>query len=138
MSTTPANTNASGSQGSDYQGSDPDVIEIQLDGLIRAQQDWIHGRAHRDLTKDEFITAMCHKYAFLNKASAKLFNKAVNGELATPQSRVQITQILAMLKQVAAGRLKQQEADVIFGKQQAAKYVDPLVEKLNKTSPNDK
>jgi hypothetical protein len=123
---------------SDYQGSDPDVIEIQLDGLIRSQQDWIHGRAYRDLTKDEFITAMGLKYSFLNKASAKLFNKAANGELATPQARTQINQILIMLKQVAAGRLKQQEADVIFGKQQAAKYVDPLVEKLNKTSPNDK
>ena len=123
---------------SDYQGSDPDVIEIQLDGLIRSQQDWIHGRAHRDLTKDEFITAMTLKYAFLNKASSKLFNKAVNGELATQQARTQINQILVMLKQVVAGRLKQKDADVIFGKQQAAKYVDPLVEKLNKTSPNDK
>ncbi len=123
---------------SDYQGADPDVIEIQLDGLIRNQQDWMHGRAHKDLTKDEFITAMTHKYAFLNKASARLFNKAVNGELATPQARANINQILGMLKQVAAGKISQKDADVIYGKQQAAKYVDPLVEKLNKTSQNDK
>ena len=123
---------------SDYQGADPDVIEIQLDGLIRNQQDWMHGRAHKDLTKDEFITAMAHKYAFLNKASSRLFNKAVNGELATPQARANINQILGMLKQVAAGKISQKDADVIYGKQQAAKYVDPLVEKLNKTSANDK
>ena len=123
---------------SDYQGADPDVIEIQLDGLIRNQQDWMHGLAHKDLSKDEFITAMTHKYAFLNKASSRLFNKAVNGELATPQARANINQILAMLKQVAAGKISQKDADVIYGKQQAAKYVDPLVEKLNKTSANDK
>lgn len=123
---------------SDYQGADPDVIEIQLDGLIRNQLDWMHGRAHKDLTKDEFITAMTHKYAFLNKASSRLFNKAVNGELATLQARANINQILAMLKQVSAGKISQKDADVIYGKQQAAKYVDPLVEKLNKTSTNDK
>jgi hypothetical protein len=122
----------------DYQGADPDVIEIQLDGLIRNQQDWMHGRAHKDLTKDEFITAMTHKYSLLNNASSRLFNKAVNGELATPQARANINQILGMLKQVAAGKLSQKDADVIYGKQQAAKYVDPLVEKLNKNSTNDK
>ena len=123
---------------SDYQGADPDVIEIQLDGLIRNQQDWLHGRAHKDLSKDEFITAMTHKYAILNNASSRLFNKAVNGELATPQARSNINQILGMLKQVAAGKLSQKDADVIYGKHQAAKYVDPLVEKLNKNSTNDK
>ena len=130
MSATPTN--------SDYQGADPDVIEIQLDGLIRNQQDWMHGRAHKDLTKDEFISAMTHKYGILNNASSRLFNKAVNGELATPQARANINQILGMLKQVAAGKLSQKDADVIYGKQQAAKYVDPLVEKLNKNSANDK
>ena len=126
------------SSGSDYQGADPDIIEIQLDGLIRNQQDWMHGRAYKDLSKDEFITAMTLKYAILNKASVRLFNKAVNGELATPQSRQQINQILAMLKQVAAGKLSQKDADIIYGKAQAAKYVDPLVAKLNKTAGNDK
>ena len=124
--------------GNDYQGADPDIIEIQLDGLIRNQQDWMHGRAHKDLTKDEFITAMTHKYSILNKASQRLFNKAVNGELATPQSRQQINQIIGMLKQVAAGKLSQKDADIIYGKQQAAKYVDPLVAKLNKNPANNK
>jgi hypothetical protein len=81
---------------------------------------------------------MTHKYTFLNKSSQRLFNKAVNGELSTPQARAQITQILFMLKQVAAGKLTQKDADVIYGKQQAAKYVDPLVAKLNKNSANDK
>ena len=122
----------------DYQGTDPDIIEIQLDGLISNQQDWMHGRAYKDLTKDEFITAMTHKYGILNKASARLFNKAVNGELATLQARQQINQILTMLKQVAAGKLSQKDADIIYGKRQAAKYVDPLIEKLNKNSGNDK
>jgi len=126
------------SQNGDYQGADPDVIEIQLDGLIRNQQDWMHGRAHKDLTKDEFITAMTYKYGILNKASQRLFNKAVNGELATPQARANINQIICMLKQVAAGKLSQKDADVIYGKHQAAKYVDPLIEKLNKNLPNDK
>jgi hypothetical protein len=125
-------------ESSAYQGADPDIIEIQLDALIRSQQDWMHGRAYKDLTKDEFITAMTHKYTFLNKSSQRLFNKAVNGELSTPQARAQITQILFMLKQVAAGKLTQKDADVIYGKQQAAKYVDPLVAKLNKNSANDK
>lgn len=125
----------SSSNNGNYEGSDPDIIEIQINALVKAQQDWLHGRDYKDLTKDGFIAAMTEKYAYLNKSSNRLFNKAVNGELSSPSARAQVNQILTMLKQVAAGKMKQSDADVIFGKVQADKYVNPLVEKLNKTNP---
>lgn len=121
-----------------YQGVNPDVIELQLNSLINNHTEWINGVAFKDLTKEEFITAMNYKYAVLLKASERLFNKAINGELSTPQARANINQILEMLKQVASGKITQNDADIKYGKEQAAKYVDPLVEKLNKNSPNDK
>lgn len=121
-----------------YDGADPTMIEIDVSAIIRSRGEWLRGISYGNCSKADFIDKMKALHPYLSSMSKNLFLKVVNGELETPEGMRQYQQILTMLRAVQTGKKTQSEMDVIFGKEQADKYVTPLINKLNAKPPSVK
>ncbi len=116
--------------------SDPYVIEMQINALLKDRRDWVSGKKYATCNRETFHKKMQEVYSYLHTSSASLFNKAVSGEMDSQKAQAQIKHMLDMLKQVHDGKLSQEKADHIFGLEQHDKFVKPIVDKLDAGTPH--
>jgi hypothetical protein len=70
------------------------------------------------------------KYDYLYTGSKTLFDKVMSGELDNSEARARLQQMLALMRSIHEGKRTQKDADMIFGKVMADKYVTPIVNNL--------
>lgn len=110
--------------------SDPSAIEIQLFQLINDRTAYLEKRKFKGLSMAEFIDNMRKEYSYLFNSSKTLFDKVLAGDLDNPESLARIKQMLYLMRSIQEGKRSQDDADKIFGKVMADKYVKPVVDKL--------
>jgi hypothetical protein len=116
---------------------DPTAIELQITYLIQDRADYFAKRNYNELVLPEFIGKMKTKYEYLYTGSKTLFDKVMTGELDNPESRARLHQMLALMRSIHEGKRSQKDADMIFGKVMADKYVTPIVNNLPTPNEND-
>lgn len=109
---------------------DPTAIELQVTYLINDRNDYFAKRIDRDVSLPDFISKMKVKYDYLYTGSKTLFDKVMAGEFDKPESRARLQQMLALMRSIHEGKRTQKDADMIFGKVMADKYVMPIVNNL--------
>lgn len=109
---------------------DPTAIELQVTYLINERNDYFAKRVDRDVSLPDFITKMKTKYEYLYSGSKTLFDKVMAGEFDKPESRARLQQMLTLMRSIHEGKRTQKDADMIFGKVMADKYVMPIVNNL--------
>ncbi len=112
--------------------SDPTAIEIQITQLLKDRTDYLEKKKYKDLSLPEFIEKMRTTYSYLNNSSKTLFDKAISGELDNPEAISRVKQMLYLMRTIQDGKRTQEDADKIFGKVMADKYVKPIVDNLPK------
>ena len=111
--------------------SDPTAIEIQITQLLKDRVAYLQKRQNQDLSLPEFINKMCTTYSYLHTASKTLFDKVMSGELDNPEAQARVKQMLYLMRSIQDGKRTQDDADKLFGKVMADKYVKPIVDKLD-------
>ena len=114
---------------------DPTAIELQITYLIQDRADYFAKRNYTELALPDFINKMKTKYDYLHTGSKTLFDKVMSGELDNPEARTRLQQMLALMRSIHEGKRTQKDADMIFGKVMADKYVTPIVNNL--PTPNE-
>lgn len=114
---------------------DPTAIELQITYLIQDREDYFAKRSYKNIPLQDFISKMRSKYDYLYTGSKTLFDKVMSGELDNPESRARLQQMLALMRSIHEGKRSQKDADMIFGKVMADKYVTPIVSNL--PTPNE-
>ena len=114
---------------------DPTAIELQITYLIQDRADYFAKRNYKELALPDFINKMKTKYDYLYTGSKTLFDKVMSGELDNPEARARLQQMLALMRSIHEGKRTQKDADMIFGKVMADKYVTPIVNNL--PTPNE-
>lgn len=109
---------------------DPTAIELQITYLIKDRDDYFAKKSYKDLALPDFINKMKTKYEYLYTGSKTLFDKVIAGELNTPEALARLQQMLALMRSIHEGKRTQKDADMIFGKVMADKYVMPIVNNL--------
>jgi len=109
---------------------DPTAIELQITYLIQDRADYFAKRNYKELSLPEFISKMKTKYDYLYTGSKTLFDKVMSGDLDNPEARARLQQMLALMRSIHEGKRTQKDADMIFGKVMADKYVTPIVNNL--------
>jgi hypothetical protein len=109
---------------------DPTAIELQITHLIQDRADYFAKRNYNTLTLPDFINKMKNKYEYLHTGSKTLFDKVMSGELDNPEARARLQQMLALMRTIHEGKRTQKDADMIFGKVMADKYVTPIINNL--------
>jgi hypothetical protein len=115
--------------------SDPTAIELQVTYLIRERADYFAKRTYKNMTLPDFINTMKDKYDYLYKGSKTLFDKVMAGEFDNPESYARFKQMITLMKSIHEGKRSQKDADMIFGKVMADKYVMPIVNNLPEKPP---
>lgn len=115
---------------------DPTAIELQITYLIQDRADYFARRSYKELALPDFINKMKSKYEYLHTGSKTLFDKVMTGELDNPEARARLQQMLSLMRTIHEGKRTQKDADMIFGKVMADKYVTPIVNNL--PTPNEK
>jgi hypothetical protein len=115
--------------------SDPYVIEMQINALLKDRRDWVSGKKYTTCNRETFHKKMQEVYSYLHTSSASLFNRTVSGEMDSQKAQAQIKYMLDILKQVHNGKLTQDNADKVFGTEMHTKYVKPVVDKLDAETP---
>lgn len=109
---------------------DPIAIELQITYLIQDRADYFAKRNYIELTLPNFINKMKQKYEYLYSGSKTLFDKVMTGELDNPEARARLQQMLSLMQTIHTGKRTQKDADMVFGKVMADKYVTPIVNNL--------
>jgi len=109
---------------------DPTAIELQITYLIQDRADYFAKRNYKELALPDFINKMKTKYDYLYTGSKTLFDKVMSGELDNSEARARLQQMLALMRSIHEGKRTQKDADMIFGKVMADKYVTPIVNNL--------
>lgn len=109
---------------------DPTAIELQVTCLIKERNDYFAKRIYRDISLPDFISKMKAKYEYLYTGSKTLFDKVMTGEFDKPESCSRLEQMLSLMRSIHEGKRTQKDADMIFGKVMADKYVMPIVNNL--------
>ena len=115
---------------------DPTAIELQITYLIQDSADYFARRSYKELALPDFINKMKSKYSYLHTGSKTLFDKVMTGELDNPEAHARLQQMLSLMRTIHEGKRTQKDADMIFGKVMADKYVTPIVNNL--PTPNEK
>lgn len=115
---------------------DPTAIELQITYLIQDRTDYFAKRNYIGITLPDFINKMKTKYEYLHTGSKTLFDKVMSGELDNPEACARLQQMLALMRTIHEGKRTQKDADMIFGKVMADKYVTPIINAL--PTPNEK
>lgn len=111
---------------------DPYQIEKEVNGFISDRKDWMVGKKYASLNRDAFEANMKEKYAYLFVASKIMFDKCISGELDNKHQKQQFNEMINYLKQIHDGIKTQDEVEKEFGEKLSEKYVNPVVEKLDK------
>ena len=109
---------------------DPTAIELQITYLIQDRSDYFGKRSYKELGLPDFIAKMKTKYEYLHTGSKTLFDKVMSGELDNPESHTRLQQMLSLISTIHEGKRTQKDADMIFGKVMADKYVTPIINNL--------
>ena len=111
--------------------SDPTAIEIQITQLLSDRSAYLQKRQHQDLSLPDFINKMRATYSYLHTSSKTLFDKVMSGDLDNPEAQARVKQMLYLMRSIQDGKRTQDDADKLFGKVMADKYVKPVVDKLD-------
>lgn len=117
--------------------NDPYAVEMQIHQLINDRKLWLSGKKYTSLNLEKFNKKMEEEYAYLKMASNVLFNKVVNGFMDNPENMRMLSMMLKLSKDVYDGKNKQDEVDKHLGSILANKYVNPVIEKLDKENENN-
>jgi hypothetical protein len=115
--------------------SDPTAIELQVTQLIRDRADFFAKKNNKDLALPVFIEKMKKKYDYLHNSSKTLFDKVMAGEFDNPEAQARFKQMITLMKSIHEGKRSQKDADMIFGKVMADKYVTPIINNLPEQPP---
>jgi hypothetical protein len=110
--------------------SDPTAIEIQIMQLHQDRKDYLEKRKYKDLSLPAFIEKMRATYSYLNTSSKTLFDKVIAGDLDNPEAQARVKQMLYLMRTIQDGKRTQDDADKLFGKVMADRYVKPVVDNL--------
>tara|TARA_B100000927_G_scaffold245654_1_gene208297 strand:- start:104 stop:451 length:348 start_codon:yes stop_codon:yes gene_type:complete len=111
---------------------DPYQIEKEVNSFISDRKDWMVGKKFSSLNRDAFELKMQEKYAYLFVSSKIIFDKCISGDLDNKHQKKQLDDMLNYLKQIHDGTRTQDEVEKEFGQKLADKYVNPVVENLDK------
>lgn len=112
--------------------NDPYKIERQINNMIEDRKYWLQGKKYTTLNKKEFDDLMLKKYSYLKLNNDLLYNKVLSGFFDKPENLNMINMMLMLSKDIYNGKRHQDDVDKKLGTLLANKYVNPLVEKINK------
>lgn len=115
---------------------DPTAIELQVIYLIRDRDDYFAKKNYKNIELPAFINKMKEKYSYLFNGSKTLFDKVIAGEFTNPESLTRLKQMLGLMATIHEGKRSQKDADMIFGKVMADKYVMPIVNNMPQPENN--
>jgi hypothetical protein len=112
--------------------NDPYAVEIQIQQLMNDRKLWLTGQKYKSLNLEQFNKKMEEEYGYLKTASNVLFSKVLSGFMDKQENMHMLMMMLNLSKDVYDGKRKQDEVDKGLGALLAQKYVNPVVDKLNK------
>lgn len=118
--------------------NDPYAVEMQIYQMMSDRKLWLTGKKYTSLNLEQFNKKMEEEYGYLKTASNVLFSKVLSGFMDKPENMHMLSMMLKMSKDIYDGKRKQEEVDKGLGAVLAQKYVNPVVDKLNKDDNNSK
>lgn len=118
--------------------NDPYAVEIQIQQMMNDRKLWLTGKKYTSLNLEQFNKKMEEEYGYLKTASNVLFSKILSGFMDKPENMNMLMMMLKMSKDIYDGKRKQEDVDKGLGSVLAQKYVNPVVDKLNKDNNNSK
>ena len=109
---------------------DPYQIETEYNNLLNERKDWMVGKQHSELNRDNFELKMQSKYAYLYVSSKRIFDKCMQGELDNKHNKGKLDMMINYLKQIHDNNRSQADVEKEFGQILADEYVNPIVNKI--------